>query len=94
MAEDYFIFLVAPGRPFVKGVVTEYDIVFLAVVLNADDLLHDIAFRAVHVCCALIKSGICSFISFSLFRYFRLQKQQQLFVEHLDIHGRVIEFRR
>lgn len=49
MAEEYLVFLIALWRPLIKGVVTEHDVVFLAGVLNADDLLDDIAFRAVHV---------------------------------------------
>lgn len=49
VAEEYLIFFVALWRPLIKGVVAEHDVILLSVVLNADDLFDDIAFRAVHV---------------------------------------------
>ena len=55
VAEKYLIFLVAFWCPLIKGVMTEYDVIFFAVVLYADDLLDDIAFRAVHVGCVFDK---------------------------------------
>ena len=55
VAENYLIFLVALWRPLIESVVAEYDVVFFAVVLYADDLLDDIALCAVHICCVFDK---------------------------------------
>lgn len=94
VAENYLIFLVALWRPLIESVVAEYDVVFFAVVLYADDLLDDIALCAVHVGCVFDKIRDAFFHDFfSSLRNVLLQKQQQFLVEHLDIHGRVIEFR-
>ena len=55
VTEEYLVFLIALWRPLIKGVVAEHDVVFLAVVLNADDLLNDIALCAVHIGCVFDK---------------------------------------